>query len=689
MRSFCRPLLFRAPRSIPSHQVLTVSQQEQQQQQQVQEEEQEHYKHVEKQLISHVKPPKISLREKMVSQLSDKVFSKGNVHLKNVNTLSALPEGLHSFPEVCFIGKPNVGKSSIISCLLHNHRLGRSGRTRGTTRLLQFFNVGDAMLLVDTPGYGGWKGRQLSQNLVERASAFAILFRYLALRKRGALKRLYWVMEAAKAIQPRDEEILAFLQEEQIPFSLILNKIDRFHGDNVALQRQMEDIWKFVGSDKVPTLGVRSNPKFPEKCLNITALQNDITYYCTLDLARTEDLTYKKFKELSYSPPSADEITAVERRYPVESFIVPREDNLSLERFVLMHEEAKAKILATSPKAAFLSTKEKVAKHLLHCFDDDNNSNNNNDGIDKKTLGSVVDLAPLTKECSSTPLTIEASSTIKATPPAFVSPSSSSVANSSRRFRVRASLRESLYHRREDDFNLEERDTATPEKCSVLTSPKVSNEIPLPSTCSDDQLLPLVSTPVAPQLPFTLDDDRDTVRAINGVRIPKSMITASLAQLPATQEGSFEYFVQHSGARGYERLLEAEAKGQHTFIEEGEHASLFESDESATLRPPMRKSVRKKRLEMVLEKYVSHVRKPRSLYMQAEGYMCPWLAGAGQTSRRVVVGMASSQSSMTGGSNSGGLMKGLKRTGFGGKSYSAYTMKNRGRATKKTGSWAA
>ncbi|KAH9578970.1 GTP binding domain [Trypanosoma melophagium] len=672
MRSFRRPLLFLVPgfKPSPQPQILKVPQHQ---------EEEAHYQHAEEHLTFHVKPPKMSLREKIVSDLSDEVFSKGNVHLKNVNTLSALPEGLHSFPEVCFIGKPNVGKSSIISCLLHNHRLGRSGRIRGTTRLLQFFNVGDALLLVDTPGYGGWKGRELSQNLVERAGAFAILFRYLALRKKGALKRLYWVMEASKPIQPRDEEILAFLQGEQIPFSLILNKIDRFHGDSGALQRQMEEIWEFVGSDKVPTLGVRSNPKFPEKCLNITALQNDITYYCTLDLTRTEDLTYKKFKELSYSPPSADDISAVERRYPVESFIVPREDNLSLEQFVLMHEEAKAKYLATSPKAAFLSSKEKIARYLSSCSDEEN------DTIEKKQRGSV-DLTPLTTKISSTPLKIDASITKKTTSPSF--DSSSSVANLSRRFRVRASLRESLHHSREDGFHLEERDTTTPEMCSAVISPKVDNTVPLPSSCSEGPVLPLVSTSVVPQLPPTLDTDTDTVRAINGIRIPKSMITASVAQLPATQEGSFEYFVQHSGARGYERLLEAEAKGEHTFVEEGEHASLFESDEFSTFRRPKKKSVRKKRLEMILEKYVARVRKPRSLYMQAEGYMCPWLAGAGQASRRVVVGMASNQCSMSGSNNSGGLMKGLKRTGFGGKSHSAYTLKNRGRATKKTGSWA-
>ncbi|RNF10570.1 GTP-binding protein [Trypanosoma rangeli] len=621
--------------------------------------------------------PVISRREKLVARLSDEVFSKGNVHLKNVNALSALPEGLHSFPEVCFIGKPNVGKSSIVSSLLHNHRLGRSGITRGTTRILQFFNVGDAMLLVDTPGYGGWRGRHLSQGLAERAGAFAVLFRYLALRCRGPLKRVYWVMEARGSLQPRDEELFAFLKGEQIPFSVIMNKIDRFKGDHVALQRQMDRIWNFLGSDQVPVLGVRANPKYPEKCLNIGALQHDITYYCTQELSRAEDLTYKGIRELSYAPPTPEEITTVEQRYPVESFILPQEDSLPLEGLVLAHEEAKAKWLATSPRAGLLSAKDKVANHLVACCehscdDDDNNNNTRN--------GALLSAPALTEGGS------EAQSALASATPIAGGSSFVERVETPRRFCVRASLRMT---RQQPQQNASETNcwmntgALTPDAYAAYVLNNIDPRLS-PPLSSNTTPLRSFPAPLVPQLSVSLDNETHTVRAINGVPIAKSMITASVANLPASQEGSLEHFSQHSSSGDYNRLLLAELAGQDTFLQEGEHAELFESD-TLSLQHFLRKSARRRKLDHILEKYVSRVRKKRSLYVQAEGYMCPWLAGAGQPSRTAVVGSAWEHSSMGSG---GALMMGLKRTGFGGKSFSAHTMKNRGRATKKTGPWA-
>ncbi|RNF02534.1 GTP-binding protein [Trypanosoma conorhini] len=620
--------------------------------------------------------PELSRREKLVARLSEEVFSKGNVHLKNVCALSALPEGLHSFPEVCFIGKPNVGKSSIISSLLHNRRLGRSGGARGTTRLLQFFNVGDAMLLVDTPGYGGWGGRRLPQGLAERAGAFAALFRYLALRSSGPLKRVYWVMESTGSFQPRDEEILAFLQNERIPFSVLLSKIDRFKGDPAALQRQTDRIWSFLGSDEVPVLGVRASPKYPERCLNIEALQHDITYYCTQELRRAEDLTYKGVRELSYAPPSPEVIAAVEQRYPVEAFLLPEDDNLSLERLVLAHEEAKAKWLTTSPKAALLSAKVMAANHLVacceqNCDDGDNSSARHRALLPSPALAGAGGAAVQRTLDSAMPLGGGASS--------FVGRG-----EGPRRFRVRASLRMIPQQQHATDCRMDA-DASTPDAYAADVSKSADPASAPPPSCGRT---PLRSspTPLLPQLPASLDSEAHALRAINGVPIAKSMITTSVARLPASQEGSLEQFSQHSSAGDYNRLLLAELGGQHTFIEEGEHAGLFESD-TLSLRRPVRKSARRRHLDRVLEKYVSRVRKRRSLYVQAEGYMCPWLAGAGQPSRTAVVGSARDDFSR-GGGGGGGLMLGLKRTGFGGKSLSAHTMKNRGRATKKTGFWA-
>jgi len=57
-------------------------------------------------------------------------------------------------PEIAFLGRSNVGKSSIINCLLNRRNLARVGSTPGKTRVINFYNIDDTMYLVDLPGYG-------------------------------------------------------------------------------------------------------------------------------------------------------------------------------------------------------------------------------------------------------------------------------------------------------------------------------------------------------------------------------------------------------------------------------------------------------------------------------------------------------------------------------------------------------
>ncbi|KAG8346574.1 putative 50S ribosome binding GTPase [Trypanosoma vivax] len=612
----------------------------------------------------------MTCREKALGRLSEEIFSRGNMHLKNVNALSALPEGFYSFPEVCFIGKPNVGKSSIISCLLHNHRLGRAGCGRGTTRLLQFFNVGDALLLVDTPGYGGWKGRSLVQHSAERAAAFAILFRYMALRKQGPLKRIYWVFESTGSIQPRDEELFAFLQNERLPFSVIVSKVDRLQGDCRALRQRVEGIYDFLGSRDVPVLAVASVPQRPERCIGIDALRCDITYYCSQELINVSDLTLEKIRDLSYSPPTPAEIAAVEQRYQLESFVVPKDDRLSLECFVSQHEAAKKQYLAVSPRSLHLTSKDKAVNHLVSSEVVGASNTNESD----LCPNSIV-RAQAMKERPQPVSTLQ----VKANP---ISDAVSSAAMAGR-FRVRASLRD-LVAKCDDLSAYPWMNSPLPASSNDGCSPCAEQCSTLPTSCDSGVFVTAGQQEVI-RVPLAMDSEADFVLSVNGVRIPRSMISPSVAQLAATQEGSLEHFALMSGAVGYEKFMENEKVGSDIFTEAPTYSRVLD-DDIVSFRRLSRKSVRRKRLERVMAKYISRVRKDRSLYLQAEGYMCPWLAGAGQQSSASVVGLYSGSYSVGVG---GRMMKGLKRTGFGGRSYSLHTMKNRGRATKKVGFWAA
>lgn len=651
-----------------------------------------------------------SERDIAVEALSNDVFGRGNSHLKNVETLASLPEGLFSFPEVCFIGKPNVGKSTVISCLLHNPRLGKGGNKGGTTRLLQFFNVGDALLLVDTPGYGSWRGRHIENGLAVRANAFAILFRYMALRKNGNLKRVYWLMEASARgpmlFQPRDVELFSFLAREQIPFSVLLTKVDRhwwrYREDSrkvdvvgkdgvvrpprldaarsvrittpqEGIQRNIREVFDFLETDKVPILAVSANRLRPSRSINITALQHDIVHYCTQDLPRVCDLNYKQLHELSFAPPLVEEMQRVQLQYPLESFIVPHDDDWTLERMVEQHEQLKARLVRHRHDLGLLSAKDAEECHL----------------VNTAALQEKESLEQLQRDLVG-----------RVSPTVTVLDENASQDKESHSFDGHQS--ESVTALEFGKTSLGSR--TTPSLATPLPPTECLTELHAVSgaitpvsaaTCFLTNGGSAVSTrgaatpPLRPlPLPLSLTASEHFVTAINGVAIPRSMFTSVLEATAAKKEDEMAAFAARSGAGAYEELISSDGSAEVSadpFIACPAAAILNDTERDGQSRART-KSTAVRRKERLLDKYVNGVRKPRSVYMQAEGYMCPWLAGAGQQGRSVVKGVAPSASPRGRG---GAVLHGLKQHGFGGKSYSVRTVRNAGRATKKTGHWAA
>ena len=168
-------------------------------------------------------------RESSVSQMTQAVFSQGSQLLKLAPEIWMLPEGTHSFPEVAFIGAVSSGKSSVVRALMHSKNRATIGAREGGTKALTFWNVGDCLLLVDTPGFGRWmtRAKKTAQRKFTSLQAQASVRQYIALRKHANLKRVYWVMDATKIGNTVvDPNIAQFLLGEQIPFTVVLNKID-------------------------------------------------------------------------------------------------------------------------------------------------------------------------------------------------------------------------------------------------------------------------------------------------------------------------------------------------------------------------------------------------------------------------------------------------------------------------------
>ena len=135
-----------------------------------------------------------------------------------------------ALPEFAFIGRSNVGKSSLINMLAGNHKLAMTSSTPGKTKLVNHFLINDRWYLVDLPGYGyaklSQKGREDLRNIV----------RDYIFRSRE-LVMLFVLIDSRHDIGAADWDFLCDLGENGIPFSIIFTKCDKL--GPVALERQI------------------------------------------------------------------------------------------------------------------------------------------------------------------------------------------------------------------------------------------------------------------------------------------------------------------------------------------------------------------------------------------------------------------------------------------------------------------
>ncbi len=138
---------------------------------------------------------------------------------------AAGPEGFPpgELPEVAFLGRSNVGKSSLLNRLVARKQLARTSRTPGKTRLLHFYRVerpGRELLLVDLPGYGYAKTAKS-----ERARWKGLIEDYLG--RREALRVAVLLQDLRRDPSEDETLLLDWLAEREIPALVALTKIDK------------------------------------------------------------------------------------------------------------------------------------------------------------------------------------------------------------------------------------------------------------------------------------------------------------------------------------------------------------------------------------------------------------------------------------------------------------------------------
>jgi GTP-binding protein len=138
--------------------------------------------------------------------------------VKGVVAMSGLPPGDRI--EICFAGRSNVGKSSLINALTGRKNLARASNTPGRTQEINFFNLGEARYLVDLPGYGY---AEAPVAVVQKWQA--LLKQYL--QGRATLRRAFVLIDTRHGIKAVDEEILTMLDRAAVTFQVVMTKADK------------------------------------------------------------------------------------------------------------------------------------------------------------------------------------------------------------------------------------------------------------------------------------------------------------------------------------------------------------------------------------------------------------------------------------------------------------------------------
>ena len=152
------------------------------------------------------------------------LFAGETTFVKGVVAMDGLPPADRI--EVCFAGRSNVGKSSLINALTGRKGLARASNTPGRTQEINFFTAGD-IYVVDLPGYG------FANAPVAVVEKWQRLLKHY-LQGRQTLRRVFVLIDARHGAKAVDEEIMSLLDASAVTFQVVMTKVDKLRGDALA-----------------------------------------------------------------------------------------------------------------------------------------------------------------------------------------------------------------------------------------------------------------------------------------------------------------------------------------------------------------------------------------------------------------------------------------------------------------------
>jgi GTP-binding protein len=174
-------------------------------------------------------------------------------------------------PEYAFIGRSNVGKSSLINMLTQRKSLAKTSGRPGKTQLINHFKINKNWFLVDLPGYGYARVSKKDKKTFQKYITEYFL-------KRSQLLSAFVLIDIRHEPQPIDLNFMAWLGENQIPFSIIFTKADKLKPK--VIDRQVEAYLKTMTDD----LWEEAPQYFVTSSLNAFGRDEILTYIDSINI---------------------------------------------------------------------------------------------------------------------------------------------------------------------------------------------------------------------------------------------------------------------------------------------------------------------------------------------------------------------------------------------------------------------